>query len=93
MIKIYFPQCEIDEFLKLFDLLFEYLEINNYIILTDLANGKSLLKEIYGSLDFLDSYNPLINLKLNDKDKIWINHKLFNEKFEKIYPDLFYGAN
>ena len=24
----------------------------------------------------------------NDKDKIWMNHKLFNEKFEPIYPDL-----
>lgn len=92
MIKLYLPQCEIDEFLKLFDLLFEYLEINNYIVLTDLANGKSLLKGIYGSLDFLDSYNPLINLKWNDKDKIWVNHKLFTKKFKKIYPDLFFGV-
>jgi len=70
MIKLYLPECEVDEFLMLFDLLFEYLEINNYIVLTDLANGKNLLREIYGDLSFLDSYNPLTNLKWNEKDKI-----------------------
>ena len=93
MIKLYFPQCEIDEFLELFDRLFEYLEINNYIVLTDLTDGKNLLKDIYRDSSFLDSYNPLINLKWNEKDKIWMNHKLFTEKFEKIYPDLFFGAS
>ncbi|MFX1377796.1 MAG: hypothetical protein ACFFA4_01775 [Promethearchaeota archaeon] len=92
MIKLYFPQCELDEFLKLFNLLFEYLEIKYYIILTDLVNGMNLLKEIYGSLKFLDTYNPLINLKWNNKDKIWMNHKIFTKKFEKIYPDLLYRS-
>jgi len=92
MIKLYLPQCEVDEFLRLFDLLFEYLEIKDYIILTDLTNGKSLLKGIYGSLNFLESFNPLVNLKWNEKDKIWMNHKLYTEKFKKIYPDLFYGV-
>ncbi|MFX0104040.1 MAG: hypothetical protein ACFE75_00940, partial [Candidatus Hodarchaeota archaeon] len=92
MIKLYLPQCELDEFLKLFDLLFEYLEINNYIILTDLADGKNLLNRIYEDLCFLNSYNPLINLIWNEKDKIWMNHKLYTEKFEKIYPDLLYGV-
>ncbi len=91
MLKIYLPQCEVDEFLKFFDLLFNYLEINNYIILTDLTSGKSLLNWIFGDLTFLDSYNPLINLRWNSTDKIWLNHKLYNEKFEKLYPDLFYG--
>ena len=32
--------------------------------------------------------NPITNLKWNEKDKIWMNHKLYTEKFEKIYPDL-----
>ena len=91
MIKIYFPQSEVDEFLKVFDLLFHYLEINNYIILTDLTSSKNFLNWIFGDLSFLDSYNPLINLKWSSKDKIWLNHKLYTEKFEKIYPDLFYG--
>lgn len=42
----------------------------------------------YGDLSFLNSYNPLTNLKWNEKDKIWMNHKLYTEKFEKLYPDL-----
>jgi len=88
LIEIWFPMCELDEFFNVFDLLFEYLEINYYIILTDLVKGKTLLKSVYGNLDFLKDYNPLLNLKWNDKDKIWMNHKLFNEKFEPIYPDL-----
>jgi len=88
LIEIWFPKCELDEFFDVFDLIFHYLEIKHYIILTDLVNGKSLLKSVYGNLDFLKEYNPLLNLIWNDKDKIWMNHKLFNEKFEPIYPDL-----
>ena len=88
LIEIWFPKCELDEFFNLFDLLFHYLEIKHYVILTDLVNGKTLLKSVYGNLDFLKDYNPLLNLEWNDKDKIWMNHKLFNEKFEPIYPDL-----
>ena len=88
MIKLYFPQCEIHEFLELFDKLFEYLEIDKYIILTDLANGKNFLKKIYGSLEFLDSYNPLLNLKWNNKDKIWMNHKLYTKTFKKLHQEL-----
>jgi len=91
MIEIWFPRCELDEFLDVFDLLFEYLEIKHYLILTDLVNGKTLIKNTYGSLKFLEEYNPLINLKWNKKDKIWMNHKLFTEKFEPIYPDMLYG--
>jgi hypothetical protein len=67
------------------------LEINHYIVLTDLVDGNDLLKAIYGNLDFLDSFNPITNLKWNDFDKKWANHKLFNEKFEKLYPNLFFG--
>ncbi|MFX1373742.1 MAG: hypothetical protein ACFFCE_17985 [Promethearchaeota archaeon] len=93
IVKLYLPQCEVDEFLRLFDRLFEYLEINNYIVLIDLINGNNLLRDIYGDLSFLESYNPLINLKWNNKDKIWMNHKLFTEKFERIYPDLFFGKD
>lgn len=92
MIILYLPNCQLDEFIKLFDLIFQYLEIDHYVILNDMVNGKKLLKSIYRNLDFLNNYNPLINLIWNDKDKIWMNHKLFNEKFEPIYPDLFYGS-
>ena len=89
MIKLYLPDCQLDEFDKLFDLIFEYLGIKHYIILNDLVDGKDFLKSIYGNLNFLDSYNPLKNLIWLDKDKIWMNHKLFDGKFEKIYPNMF----
>jgi len=91
LIEIWFPKCEMDEFFEVFDLIFQYFEIKHYLILTDLVDGRQLLKSVYGNLEFLDSYNPLKNLIWNDKDKIWMNHKLFNEKFEPIYPDLLYG--
>lgn len=89
MIKLYLPNCQLDEFEKLFDLIFEYLGITHYVILNDLVDGKNLIRSIYGNLDFLKSYNPLKNLIWNNKDKIWMNHKLFDGKFNKIYPDLF----
>jgi len=89
LIELWFPKCEVDEFFNVFDLLFQYLGIKHYIILTDLVKGKTLLKSVYENIDFLKEYNPLLNLKWNDKDKIWMNHKLFAEKMEKIYPELF----
>ncbi|NVM38393.1 MAG: hypothetical protein HWN81_22550 [Candidatus Lokiarchaeota archaeon] len=88
MIKLYLPDCQRDEFEILFNLIFEYLKIGHYVIISDLADGKDFLKSIYGSLDFYKSYNPLKNLIWNNKDKIWMNHKLFTSKFEKIYPSL-----
>ncbi len=32
MIKIHFPKCETSEFKRLIDLLFESIEINDYLI-------------------------------------------------------------
>jgi len=91
MIKLYFPDCQIDEFEKLFDLLFEYMEIDHYLILNDLVDGENLVKSAFNGLKFLETYNPFTNLIWNDKDKIWRNHKLFNENFESVYPDMFFG--
>ena len=88
MIKISFPKCEISEFERLFDLLFEYLKVENYIILNDLVDGSNLVKSIYGGLEFLKSYNPLKNLEWNEHQKRWENPKVFTSKFEPIYPDL-----
>ncbi len=92
MIKIYFPfKHDIFRFIEVFNLLFEFLQIDYFLIIDSIFDGKNLLKHVYGSLDFLKKYNPLKNLKWNDKDKIWMNHKLFNEKFEPLYPDLLFG--
>ncbi len=90
LIEIWFPQCELSEFFDIFDLIFHYLDIKYYLTLTDLVNGKILIKNILGKVNF-DSYNPLTNLKWNEKDRIWMNHKQYNENFEPLYPDLFFG--
>ncbi|MFX1590932.1 MAG: hypothetical protein ACFFC1_22585, partial [Promethearchaeota archaeon] len=93
MIKLYFPKCEIGEFEKLFELLFEYLDINYYLILNDLVDGSNLIKSIFGNLDYLKSYNPLKNLKWNKKDKIWTNNNIFSKENGFIYPDLINKEN
>ncbi|GAH71966.1 unnamed protein product, partial [marine sediment metagenome] len=76
------------EFEKLFDLLFEYLDISHYIILNDLVDGSNLIKSTFGNLHFLKTYNPLKNLKWNKIDKIWRNHNIFSKEHGFIYPDL-----
>ncbi|KKM94551.1 hypothetical protein LCGC14_1197210 [marine sediment metagenome] len=77
MIELHFPKCEIGEFEKLFELLFEYLEIKHYLLLNDLIDGKNLIKSIFGNLNFLKMYNPLKNLKWNETDNIWLSHNIF----------------
>ena len=88
MIKLYYPDCKMFQFQDLFEQLFQYLKIEHYLILNDLVDGKKLLELIYDDLGFLRKYNPLKNLIWNDKDKQWMNHKLFNEKFEPLYHPL-----
>ena len=88
LIKLILPITDISEFKRIFEKLFTLLKIKRYLILNDMVNGPTLLKSVYSNLDFLTSYNPLKNLNWNKKDKIWMNHKLFTEKFEPIYPDL-----
>ena len=63
MIKLYLPGCELHEFIKLFDLLYQYLRIEKCLYLNNLVDGKNLIKNIYGSLDFLKTYNPLVTPK------------------------------
>ncbi|MFX1316484.1 MAG: hypothetical protein ACFE9T_11510 [Promethearchaeota archaeon] len=88
MIKLYFPDCEIQEFEAAFELLFQYLGIDHYLILNDMVDGKKLLELIYGDISFLNFYNPLKNLKWSKKDKRWMNHKLYREGLKPIYHPL-----
>lgn len=69
------------------------MEIDYYIILNDLIDGKNVIKSIFKEFKILEIYIPFTNLIWNDKDKRWRNHKFFNENFELVYLDLFYGKN
>jgi len=40
--------------------------------------------------NFPKKYNPLKNLIWNDKNKKWMNHKLFGKVFDYLYPELIY---
>ena len=90
MIKLYLPDCEIAEFLRIFEYIFQYLRIEKYLILTDLVNGDSIIKSVYGNKNFLEKYNPLKNLIWNTKNEMWMNHKLFSKTFEFLYPELIF---
>ena len=81
VIKISFPETSIGLFINIFINIFEYLKIEHYIILHDLIDGDHIIKSIFRDDGSIDSYNPLTNLIWNEKDKIWMNHKLFIKDF------------
>ncbi|MFX1317373.1 MAG: hypothetical protein ACFE9T_16030, partial [Promethearchaeota archaeon] len=90
MIKLYLPNCELAEFLRIFEYVFRYLKVEKYLIITDLVDGESLIKSVYGSKSFLGKYNPLQNLIWNAKIEKWENHKLFSKTFEYLYPEFIF---
>lgn len=57
-INIFFPNSDLSKFVSLFDLLFEILEISEYLIFKDLVKGNMVIKRIFGN-DFLKFHNPL----------------------------------
>ena len=85
-IKLYLPGGKISELVDLFDKLFDYLDVEHYIILDNPVKGEHLLNSIYD--ESLKTYNPLKNLLWDEKKKVWKNSKLFGEKMEKLYPRL-----
>lgn len=91
LVKLYLPECELAEFLRIFEYIFQFLEVEKYIILTDLVNGDEFVKSIFGDNKIFETYNPLNNLIWDSKKKIWKNHKLFGPKFEYLYPDIDYN--
>jgi hypothetical protein len=88
MIKLYLPDCELAEILRILEYVFQYLEVEKYLIIPDLVDGESFLKTVYGDISFLEDYNPLNNLIWNERTKTWKNHTLFTQNFEYIYPEL-----
>jgi hypothetical protein len=79
--------------LKVFEYVFQFLNVEKYLILTDLVNGEHFVKSVFGDNKIFKTYNPLNNLIWDPKKKIWKNHKLFGPKFEYLYPDLNYNQN
>ena len=90
-IKLFLPKLDLSLLKRVFDDIFQFFNISKYLILADLVEGKEILSSVFGNINFLNEYNPLKNLIWKRKDGKWLNHKLFTEKFEKIYPDLDYG--
>ena len=68
MMKIYFPKCELSEFKQLFDMIFEYLQVDHYLILKDFVNGDTLVKNIHEDPNFFKKHHPLRNVKYDGKD-------------------------
>lgn len=91
MVNLYLPECELAEFLRVFEYVFQYLKVEKYLILTDLVDGEFFLKSIIGNNRILDKYNPLTNLIWSKRKKQWSNHKLFTQEFNFLYPDLLYS--
>jgi len=88
LIILLLPDCNIGEFVPHFDKIFQYLDIEKYLILNDLLDGTPFLENLYGDLSFRDEYNSFQNLEWNKTDQIWMNQKLFDEEFNFLYPEL-----
>ncbi len=87
-IKIWFPDIDISDFIEYLSRIFTYLGISHVLLITELVDGNHFLSQLFNDVDLKNDYNPIINLNWNPIDKIWMNSKLFNEKFEPIYPPL-----
>ena len=90
-VKLYLPDCNVGEIEQLFRQIFQVLGIERYVILENMVKNQEFLKSVYGDLGFLKDYNPMLNLKWSPKDQKWLNHKLYDQNFNPIYPDLLYG--
>ena len=87
-IKLKLPEMEISPYVDvIFDVL-DHLNIEHFIFFSELFKTKEWLAEVFKGVDLKNNYNPLLNLKWNDFDKIYMNHKLFGENFTPQYPKL-----
>ncbi|MEJ2279508.1 MAG: hypothetical protein P8Y70_17460 [Candidatus Lokiarchaeota archaeon] len=86
-IELFLPYCNFPKFKEVLLDLFAYLDITDYFIIDDFVPGDHIFHNIFENLNF-ETHNPLLNLKWNDVDKIWMNEKLFDEGFIPKYPIL-----
>ncbi|MHA1454786.1 MAG: hypothetical protein ACTSR5_02210 [Promethearchaeota archaeon] len=87
VVKISLPDMEISPYVNAIFNVFDHLNIEHYMFFSELFKTKKWLAEVFKDID-LDNYNPLLNLKWNALDKIFMNHKLFGENFIAQYPKL-----
>jgi len=88
-IKLYLPNIDISGLQKIFNLIFNHLGVKKRLFLTDLVDSSQFIESLFGSLEFMKSYNPLNNLIWNKIDNKWTNVKLYGENFVKKYPNLY----
>ena len=88
MIKIFLPNMELNSLFQVFYQIFNFLEIEWFQIITDLFDGNFILKKEFGGSFSFKKYNPLLNFRWNEKDKIWMKDKLFDRYFRPIIPRL-----
>ncbi|MHA1374637.1 MAG: hypothetical protein ACTSR7_10090 [Promethearchaeota archaeon] len=87
-VKVRLPEMEISSYVdEIFNVL-DYLNIEHFIFFSELFKTERWLAEVFKDVDLKNDYNPLLNLKWNDTDKIFLNHKLFTENFTPQYPKL-----
>ena len=67
---------------------FEVLGIEHYIVLNNTIKPESFLNYVFGAGIDLKGYNPLLNLKWDEKNMAYRNHKLYDEENNPIYPSL-----
>ena len=87
-IKLKLPEMELSPYVDVIFDVIDHLNIEHFIFHENLFKTKNWLQEIFKGFDLKNNYNPLINLKWNDFDKIYMNHKLFGENFTPQYPKL-----
>ena len=88
MVKINLPDIEISPYVDAIFNVLDVLHIEHFIFFSELFKTKEWLAEVFKDVDLEKRYNPLLNLKWNPLDKIFMNHKLFTENFTPQYPKL-----
>ena len=70
---------------------FDILKIENYLILDAMVKPDHFLEHIFEDVGSLKDYNPLLNLRWSNKEKKYLNNKLFDQNNNPVYPDMYNG--
>lgn len=96
-VKLYLPDYStgtvensnmIGTLLNVLEEAFEVLGIEHYVILENLLKPESFLDYVLGNKVDLKGYNPLLNLGWDKKNRTYVNHKLYDQQNNPVYPSL-----